>query len=170
MADTGALVDYSGLVKNACGIAVVHIQGFVGLEGRSKRSTAHDMHLHMLFYVDEQLNHVGMLNLDSGSITTRELTDDPHAEMIEMAQDLSTSWIDSLCSLIENDAPIEAFDTILFDRMDQQLWDVFNLLKKTTFIDMIKKNINDLKNDLPWFNYRNHAVSVVEDRFNRKVA
>jgi hypothetical protein len=160
--------DNSYFVDKARGIAVVHLQGHVKNDERVVRSTPHDMHLHMLFYVDHDLDHAGMLNLDSGAIMTKPLTDDLHGLLVEMAQSLSMSWIDSLRSLIEKDASDEAFTAILFDRMAQPLWDSFNEIKTSSFIQTVRDGINDSR-ELT-FNYKNTDVTVVEDRLLRLAA
>ena len=164
----------------AVGIAVVHLMASYYEDNIIHFHPTMDYHLHNLLYCDKELGHIGVLCLD-----TNDLQITPYAKGQDIRQMFSTLtmytaqfFVDKIDSMIN----AAAFSKeLLFDRVEQELWDKFNEIKEDTFIDKLPHLIKyldanksvlhreelDIKREPDL--YRWAEISLTEERFIESV-
>jgi hypothetical protein len=124
------------IIVRANGIIVLHLKFF--LDDRSHRPL--DYHLHLLTFYDKEHKYTGVYCLDTRDIDTLPSPFDKNAIRTaneKLALDIARTFIDRVNSVMmaklsNND--INTVDTI-FDQADPNLWDKFNDIKKTTYVE-----------------------------------
>ncbi|MCL1911331.1 MAG: hypothetical protein FWG13_03915, partial [Leptospirales bacterium] len=144
-----------------------------------------------LLYDDKELGHIGVLCLDTNDLHTAPY--EARANMLESFRQLNIYtaqfFVDKISSML--DARIFE-ENVLFERAEQELWDVFNEIKQETFIEKLpqlidylpssrvdlltveelkEKELEVLKKELSQnrYNYGNFQISVDEAKLIESV-
>ncbi|MCL2026570.1 MAG: hypothetical protein FWG92_07185, partial [Leptospirales bacterium] len=124
--------------KNAVGITVVHLMAAYSEDNVLRLHPTMDYHLHNLLYHDAELGHIGVLCLDTNDLQTIPYRDgqDMHHLFNTLTMDTAQFFIDKIDSMMN----VAAFSKeLLFERVEQDLWDKFNEIKEDTFIDKLPR-------------------------------
>jgi len=162
--------NYSYFIEKAIGITVVHLIASYNENNKIQLNPSMDYHLHYLLYYDRDLNHIGVLCLDTNDLQTIAYANgnDMRYMFKTLVMEMTQFFVDKMDSMIN----VNCFDEkILFDRAEQKLWDKFNEIKQQTFISKLsqfagailqEKEPEIKKEPTP---YKGSKIFLTEERF-----
>lgn len=127
-------IDY--FINNTVGISVILLRALY-FEGEDMvPHTPMDYHIHILYYKNPEMDHVGALCLDTSDILLLENSgDNIISARNTLALDIARLFVDRIKSMMKEDK----FDFgLLFNRTDQKLWDFFNEIKTRSYVNNLK--------------------------------
>ena len=130
--------DIKYFTKNAVGITVVHLISFHNDNGKIQLNPTMDYHLHNLLYFDQELGHIGVLCLDTNELQTMSYAsgNDMYYMFKTLVLEMTQFFVDKMDSMIKSDC----FDeNVLFDISERELWDIFNDIKRKTFVSKLSR-------------------------------
>jgi len=131
-------VDHTYFKNKAMGITVIHLRAAFREETILQRHSPMDYHLHNLIYFDRKLGHAGAVCLDTGGIQTVPCStdDDLNDSVRRLNMTVAQLFVDRIDSMVGSRQYPDGF---LFNRADQELWDIFNGIKEKTFLESLPR-------------------------------
>ncbi len=131
-------------VDKAIGITVIHLKASYREDNELFPHSPMDYHIHNLLYYDLELKHAGALCLDTNNLQTVPCPDLSYLKdaVKNLNITLAQLFVDKIDSMIKAD---KFSGEALFNRTEQNLWDVFNRIKETTFIQNLPRLAEYLK-------------------------
>lgn len=163
-------------IEKSIGITVVHLRAAYREDDEIFRHSPMDYHIHNLLYFDAELKHAGALCLDTNNLQTVSCADSSYLKdsikSLNMA--MAQLFVDKIDSMIKTGSFSKE---VLFYRAEQGLWDAFNRIKETTFMqnlprmaDYIKASGASLRKDKDIIevpdSYKWAEITLSEERIN----
>jgi hypothetical protein len=124
--------------EKAVGITVVHLRASCREKYELFPHSPMDYHIHNLLYFDPELKHAGALCLDTNNLQTVPCPDSPYLKdaIKSLNMVMAQLFVDKIDSMIKAG---NFSKEMLFNRAEQDLWDVFNRIKETTFMQNLPR-------------------------------